>query len=160
MRINVENGMAVTLTGIRHPNINIDGQSFTGSESVIRAALLFEIEQITNTVSAMAADGEPTEDRIPFIEKRRHALTIIELLDGVVQQPSTEALNKYPVLINNNALTKDMADVLRQSLLMWKRYKEREPLMVGTLDTMSSYMLYGREETKARADAANTAKAS
>lgn len=161
MRINVNNGNIVALSGIRNPSINIDGQSFSNAESVIRAALLFEIEQHSNTLSAMAAEGESTEDRVIFVDKRRCAFAVLELIDGVIYAPNTETANPvmFPVIINNYTLTTDMVTALRQALVTWKRFKARDPMMVLALDTMTNYMLYGKEETRRRAHEAHQAKA-
>lgn len=149
-----------TVLGMRAPNIFIDGQSFTGIDPVIRSALLFEIEQLSQTTASMMTDGEPAEDRIPYIEKRRDAVLVLELMEGVV--PTTEATqtSKIPMTINNFAVTQGMLDITRQALVSWKRFKARDKHLIGALDMMTNYMLYGAAETKRRADEANAANAS
>jgi hypothetical protein len=151
----VEIKNVVTVLGFRMPNIFIDAQSFTGSDPVIRGALIFEIEQLSQTMAAMMNDGEPAEDRIPYIEKRRDALAVLELMDGVSPTTDATVASKVPMTINNFPLSQEQVDVTRQALVSWKRFKARDKNIVGMLDMMTNYMLYGQAETKRRAAEAN-----
>lgn len=138
---------SIEMGSVRSGTIIIDGQSFPTAAGLIRQALLFNIGQISMTLSSMNFEGESAEERAVYVDKRRDAFHILELLDGVIHPTSPGSAPAFGVNINGHDLTKDEVTVLRQSLLVSKNYQVREKINLETITKMVSYMLDGKEVT-------------
>jgi hypothetical protein len=125
MRTILDIANVTNLAAGREPAITINGVRLLNNvEKLLRPALLFQIDQHTSNLECMMDEGGQLEERIFAIQKRRYALEILELLDGVLPASQVHPTS-VQFEINNRQLTQDMIDVARQALMSYKQYKLR-----------------------------------